>query len=278
MDLFAREGKGPSSWAAQYRPFSSHDGRQLPLVALHSAVQHPVDGGAPLLEWERANVIFHEFGHALHMLGATARYPSLGTLGTVWDFIEVPSLLNERWLADRETLRRHARHVKTGEPMPVAMIEGLERSLAFDRVFSVTLPFLATALVDMRLHMLADGRDIDAVSVERQLLSDYEMPRAVDPLLHVQHAVHVFTDEYSAGVYTYLWSDVLAADAAEAFTSAAGGLYDPEVSARWRTEVLARGNTVPAAEAFRAFRGRDPDQGALLRRFGIVPDSAGDAR
>ena len=271
MDLFAREGKGPSSWAAQYRPQAGYDGHDLPLVALHSAVQRPADGGPALLEWERANVIFHEFGHALHMLSGTARYPSLGSLGAVWDFIELPSLLNERWLADRDTLRKHARHVSTDEPMPDAMIEGLERSLGFDRVFSATLPYLATALVDMRLHLLADGRSIDAVAVEREVMDEFGMPRAVDPLLHVQHAMHIFTDEYSAGVYTYLWSDLLAADAAEAFTSSPGGLYDAEVAKRWRTEVLERGNTVPAIEAFRAFRGREPDPDALLRRFGMVP-------
>jgi len=271
LDLFQRPGKGPASWAVEYRSAESFRGKVLPLVALHSAVQRPVGGGPALVPWERANVIFHEFGHTLHTLSNGAAYPSLGSLHVAWDFIEVPALLNERWLIDRELLARFARHYETGDPMPDDLVDRVERVLKHDRVFSATLSFLGTAIVDMRLHLMADGREIDAMEWERSILDELEMPAAYDLTLYVPHAFHTFSKEYAAGVYSYLWSDVIAADIADAFLESPGGLYDLEVAKRWRSSILEVGNTIPAVEAFRNFRGRDPDPDALPRRFGLVP-------
>ncbi|MEQ8262890.1 alpha/beta fold hydrolase [Pseudohaliea sp.] len=270
LDLYQRDGKGPSSWASQYRPYADYAQRQLPLVALHSAVQPPAPGKATLVPWERANVIFHEFGHTLHTLQNRARYPSLGALAMPWDFIEVPSLLNERWLPDRDLLQRIMTHHETGEPMPGALVDRLMAAQQDARVFSVGYPYLASALVDLRLHLLADGRALDAVAEERAILEDIGLPPSFDLTLYAPHAFHTFSREYAAGMYTYLWSDSYAADAAEAFLEAPGGLYDKDVARRWRKEVLERGNTVPAAEAYEAFRGGPPDWGALLRRFDLL--------
>jgi len=273
VDLYQRKGKGPSSWAATYRTAERGQGSReiLPVVVLHSNAVHALDGKPTLLAWEVANVIFHEFGHALHMLANGASYPSLGTLGVPWDFIEVPSLLNERWLLDSEVLRRFALHYQTREPMPANLIDKVEQGLQHDRVFSVTLDYLATAIVDMRLHLMADGRAIDAVAQEKLILEQIGMPSAVMPTLGVSHAFHTFSAAYAAGVYTYLWSDVIAADIAEAFTQSRGGLYDPEVAqSYWRT-ILSAGNTRPMDEAFREFRGRSPDADALFRRFDLLP-------
>jgi len=267
VDLFQRQGKGPASWASEYRTASALHGEVLPLVALHSAVPQALDDGPVLVPWERANVIFHEFGHALHMLSNSAAYPSLGSTHVPWDFVEVPSLLNERWLMNRKVLKRFMLHYETGEPMPDELIERVERAAKHDRVFSATLNFLATAIVDMRLHLLADGRDIDAMAEEKRILQELQLPPAIDLILYVPHAFHTFSGEYAAGVYTYLWSDVIAADIAEAFLAAPGGLFDPEVAERYRSMILSVGNTVPPAQAFREFRGRDPDPDALMRRF-----------
>ena len=266
-DLFQRQGKGPASWASEYRTAESFNGKVLPLIALHSSVPQPLDDGPILVPWERANVIFHEFGHALHMLSNGAAYPSLGSTDVPWDFVEVPSLLNERWLMNRKVLKRFMHHYETGEPMPDELIDRVEQAAKHDRVFSATLNFLATAIVDMRLHLLADGRDIDAMAEEKQILEELKLPPAIDLTLYASHAYHTFTEEYAAGVYTYLWSDVIAADIAEAFLAAPGGLFDPEVAERYRSMILSVGNTVPPAEAFREFRGRDPDPDALMRRF-----------
>jgi peptidyl-dipeptidase Dcp len=277
VDMFQRQGKGPASWAAEYRTAQRGPVDVLPVVALHSNVVRPADGSQPQLAWEVANVIFHEFGHALHMLSNGARYRALGTLTVPWDFIEAPSLLNERWLPDRQLLAQFARHYQTGAPMPADLVDKLERALKHDRVFSVNLDYLATAQVDMRVHRMADGRTIDPVAEEHRLLAELAIPSAVAPLLRVSHAYHTFTEAYGAGVYTYLWSDAIAADIAEAFLSAPGGLYDPHVAARYRRTMLDAGNTRPIHEAFREFRGRDPDPDALFRRFDLL-QPAGSTR
>ena len=270
VDMFQRSGKGPSSWASEYRTAGRGPAEVLPVVALHSNVVHPADGGQPLLSWEVANVIFHEFGHTLHTLSNGARYPSLGSVEVPWDFVEVPSLLNERWLLDRELLTRFAKHWQTGRPMPEELIAKVEQGVRHDRVFSVTLDYLATAIVDMRLHLMADGRSIDAVREEARILAEIGMPSAVAPTLRASHAFHTFSEQYAAGVYTYLWSDAIAADIAEAFLAAPGRLYDLDVAGRYRRTILEAGNTRPMTEAFREFRGRDPDPDALFRRFGLL--------
>jgi peptidyl-dipeptidase Dcp len=271
VDVFQRKGKGPASWTEELRSAEHGTATVLPIVTLHSNVVRPADGSPPLLSWEVANVLFHEFGHALHMLSNGARYRALGSLHVPWDFIEVPSLLNERWLLDHRVLSRFARHFQTGEPMPEALIAKVERSLKHDRVFSVNLEYLATALVDLRIHGLADGRSIDAVQEERRILAELDTPPAVTPLLPVSSAFHTFTEAYGAGVYTYLWSDAIAADIAEAFLAAPGGLYDQDVARRYRRAILEAGNTRPMQEAFRAFRGHGPDPDALFRRFDLLP-------
>ena len=271
VDVFQRKGKGPASWTDESRTAERGSAAVLPIAMLHSNVVHPADDGPPLLSWEVANVLFHEFGHALHMLSNGAQYRALGSLHAPWDFIEVPSLLNERWLLDRAVLSRFARHYQTGEPMPAALIDKVERSLKHDRVFSVNLEFLATALVDLRIHLLADGRSIDAVEEERKILAELDTPPAVTPLLPVSSAFHTFTEAYGAGVYTYLWSDAIAADIAEVFLAARGGLYDQGVAARYRRTILEAGNTRPMQDAFREFRGHDPDPDALFRRFDLLP-------
>jgi peptidyl-dipeptidase Dcp len=280
-DLFRRPGKMPGSWSGEYRSAESFRGRVLPIAALYSNVDRPASGGPALLTWEVANVLFHEMGHVLHFLANTTSYPSLGSLTVPWDFVEVPSLVNERWFYDRDLLARFARHHATGEPMPVALVEKIERTTRFDRVFSLNLDYLAPAIVDMRMHLLADGRDVDAVALERQVLEELGMPAAWDEIMRVTHSVHSFSDEYAAGVYVYLWADVMAADIAEAFVQSPGGLYDERTAERWRTTVLGVGSRVPAEEAFRNFRGRDPDAGALFRRFGLdapaVPRAPGGA-
>ena len=269
FDLFRRAGKGRGSWSTGYRSAESFRGRVLPIAAVISSVEHPTGGGPALLTFDEANVWFHEFGHTLHMLSSRARYPSLDSTAVAWDFIEVPALLNERWFHDPELLRRFARHYKTGEPIPETLLAQVAASQKFERVFSLNLDYLAPAIVDMKMHLLADGRDIDAVALENQTLAELGMPRAWDEIMRVPHSAHVFSFEYAAGVYGYLWADVIAADVAESFTSSPGGLYDPAAVDRWRKELLSVGNTVPIDQAFRSFRGRDPDPRALLRRFDL---------
>ena len=266
MDLYARQGKGPASWAVQYRSAASFNADQLPLVALHSAVQKPSEGDTAQLPWERANVIFHEFGHTIHTLSNATSYPSLGPLNLPWDFIEVPSLLNERWLLDPKLLSRFALHVETGKPIPGELIERIKAAQKFDRPFSATLNYLAAALVDMRLHLKATGETLDAQAEEASILAEIGVPRAIDLTLYTPHAFHTFSEQYAAGVYTYLWSDVLAADIAEVFFAAPGRLYDDAVAKRYRDVMLDPAHSIEVAEAFKTFRGREPTLDAFLER------------
>ena len=157
--------------------------------------------------------------------------------------------------------------------MPDAMIDNLERAAAFERVFSVNLDYLAPAILEMRLHLLASGspgQEIEAVRLERELREELRMPDAWDMIMRVTSNWHSFVGPYAAGLYSYLWADILAADATDAFRSAPGGLYDEPLARRWRESVLTIGNLVPADEAFRNFMGRDPDPDALLRRYGLL--------
>jgi peptidyl-dipeptidase Dcp len=273
LDLFQRPGKMHGSYQAEYRTAETFRAQVLPISAVVSGLPVPRDGETVLLPWEYANVVFHEFGHALHILSSGARYPTLGSVGVAWDLIELPSLLNERWLRDPELLARYAHHHASGEPMPPDLIERLERVADYDRVFSVNLDYLAPAILDMRVHLLADGREIDAVQLERELCAELGMPSAWDMIMRVTSNWHSFVGPYAAGLYSYLWADVMAADVTEAFRCAPGGFYDIELARRWRESVLTVGNTVPAGEAFRNFLGRDPDADALLRRYGLLTNT-----
>ena len=275
LDLLHRPGKMHGSYQAEYRVRENFRGRVLPISSVNSNLPPPAAGEPVLLPWENANVLFHELGHALHMLCSEATYASLGSASVAWDFVELPALLNERWLIHGDVLARFARHHETGEPMPAEMIDRIEQGLRYDRIFSLNLDYLLPAIVDLRLHLLADGSGtpIDAVQVERETMAELGMPEAWDLIMRVTHSFHSFIGAYAAGVYVYLWADVMAADAAETFLRAPGGLYDATVARAWLVNVLSVGHQVPADQAFRAFAGHDPGPQALQRRFGL-PETA----
>jgi peptidyl-dipeptidase Dcp len=272
FDLFNRPGKAHGSYQMQYREAESFRGRVLPISGVYSTFPPPPAGQPTLLPWEYANVFFHEFGHALHMLHCTSAYASLGSQHVAWDFVELPALINERWLRDPDLLGRFARHHVTGTPMPAELIDRIEQGLRYDRIFSLNPDFLLPAIVDMRLHLLADGSGtpIDPVQVENDTLADLGMPEAWDLTMRVTHNFHIFIGNYAAGLYAYLWADVMAANAVETFEQSPGGIYDAATSRAWIKEVLSVGHRVPAAEAFRRFAGHDPEPGALARRFGLA--------
>jgi peptidyl-dipeptidase Dcp len=269
LDLIQREGKVGGSRQIELRTAESFRGRVVPLSMVCANFVRESDGRVPL-GFEEANVLFHEFGHALHMIMSRARYPSLGPLAVEWDFVELPSQLNERWLLDRDLLKCHARHHATGAPIPDALIDGLVAAQRFDRVISVDLAYLAPAIVDMRMYLAANGDPVDPVAIEAQVYDELGMPAEVDPIFRVWNQVHSFIEDYAAGLYVYLWADVMAADAIEAFETAPDGLYDREMADRWVEKILSAGASHPGAEAFRAFCGRDPDPAALLRRFALL--------
>ena len=266
FDPYARPGKRSGAWMNAYRRQERFDEPVTTIVSNNSNFVKGRAGEAVLVSWDDATTLFHEFGHALHGLSSNVRYPALSGTAVARDYVEFPSQLLEHWLATPEVLQRFALHVETGEPLPRELAERIERASTFNEGFA-TVEYLASALVDMKLHLAGD-RPIDVDAFERETLAQLGMPREIVMRHRTPHFLHVFaSDGYSAGYYSYLWSDVLTADAFGAFTEA-GGPYDDSV-ARRLSRLLSLGNTVDPAEAYREFRGRDPRVEALMRKRGF---------
>jgi peptidyl-dipeptidase Dcp len=271
FDLFNRPGKAHGSYQMQFREAENVQGRVLPISCVFSTFPQPPEGQPVLLPWEYANVFFHEFGHALHMLHCKASYRSLGSQHVAWDFVELPALINERWLRDPELLARFARHHLTNAPMSPKLMDRIEEALQYERIFSLNPDFLLPAIVDLRLHLMADGsgKAIDVVQVENDTIAEFGMPDAWDLIMRVTHNFHIFIGAYAAGLYSYLWADVMAADAVQTFEQSPGGIYDAQTSSAWIDKILSVGHSVPAKAAFRDFAGHDPEPAPLHRRFGL---------
>ena len=271
-DDFARQYKRSGAWANAYRPQRGLDG---PITYVGSNNNNFVKGapGEPvLISLDDAETLFHEFGHAIHGMLQNVKYPGLAF--TPRDYVEFPSQVHENWVLSREVLDKFARHYKTGEVMPQALVDKVKRAEKFNQGY-ITVEYLASAIVDMEMHMRPDGV-IDADAFERETLTRIGAPKEVAMRHRLPQFNHLFTsDAYSAGYYSYLWSDVMAADAWKAFTET-GDVWSPAVAAKMKTHILSNGNTIDRADAYRAFRGRDPDVKALLEQRGF-PTGAGAA-
>ena len=267
-DTFARPGKTSGAWMNTYRVQQSYGGRVTALVSNNASFVPGAPGEPVLLSWDDAVTLFHEFGHAVHGLLSEVTYPSLGGVRVFADYVEFPGLLFEAWLLSPELLERFARHHVTGAPIPPALVDKIVKARTFRQGFNVT-ELLASALIDMKLH-LTDGNNIDPRVFEREELARLGMPPELAMRHRLPHFQHLFTsDSQSAGYYSYLWSEVMAADTVEAFTQSPGGLYDKGVARRLHDHVLSVGNSVDPSAGYRAFRGRDPDVKAYLKSKGF---------
>ncbi len=267
FDPYARAGKRSGAWMNAYRSQERFERNITTLVSNNSNFMKGAAGEPVLVSWEDAKTLFHEFGHAIHGLCSDVNYPSLSGTSVPRDYVELPSQINERWLSTPEVLNRFALHYKTGEPMPALLIERIKSTSKFNQGFATT-EFLASAIIDMRLHLAGD-RAIEAAAFERDELAKLGMPSQIVMRHRLPQFAHIFGDEgYSAAYYSYLWADTLTADAAEAFLEA-GGLYDKTVAAKFKKHVLSAGNTMDPAEAYRQFRGRDAGIAALMRDRGF---------
>ena len=268
VDPFVRAGKAGGAFMDQYRGAEHFRGPVPPLVSINLNITPPPPGEPALLTWEGARTLFHEMGHALHALMSRSAYPTLGSMMVPQDFVELPSQLNERWLEVPELLARFARHHATGDPIPPALVAKVEAARAFE--LPQWTAMLASAIVDMRVHMAADGGVVDAAAIEAATMAELDMPADLEPRHRPSHFQHIFAgDYYAAGYYAYAWADAMVADAAEAFSDAPGSWFDPDIAARYAA-LLEGGNAKPAETAFHAFRGREPDPDALIRRVGIA--------
>jgi peptidyl-dipeptidase Dcp len=272
FDPYARPGKHSGAWMTAYRNQGRMDGEVTTIVSNNANFVKGRAGEPVLISWDDATTLFHEFGHALHGLSSNVTYPSLSGTAVARDYVEFPSQLLEHWLSTPEVLNKYALHYETGKPLPREMLDKIERSKRFNQGFA-TVEYLAGALVDMKLHT-STQTEIDPAAFERETLAELGMPPQIVLRHRLPHFSHIFGgDSYSAGYYSYLWSDTLTADAYEAFTSAKGP-YDTAVAQRLRDHVFAVGNTIDPADGYRAFRGRDATIDALMRKRGFpVPES-----
>jgi peptidyl-dipeptidase Dcp len=272
FDPYARPGKRSGAWMNAYRNQERFEREITTIVSNNSNFVKGAPGQPVLVGWDDAETLFHEFGHALHGLSSSVTYPSLSGTSVDADYVEFPSQLLERWLATPELLERFARHARTGQPMPRALLAKIEKASRFNQGFATT-EYLSSALVDMRIHLATDPA-VDPAVFERQTLAAIGMPGQIVMRHRLPHFSHIFADDgYSAGYYSYLWADTLAADAFEAFTEGKGP-YDAAVARRLKDHVFSVGNTIDPVEGYRAFRGHDAGVGALMRRRGFPEPKA----
>ncbi|MBB5984562.1 M3 family metallopeptidase [Sphingobium lignivorans] len=273
LDTWARTGKRSGAWMTTYKSQNHLNDSEYVLASNNNNFAKGQPGQPTLISLDDASTLFHEFGHALHYLSYDITWPGLG--GTPRDFVEYPSQVNENWLLTPYVLETYARHYQTGEAIPQALLDKIEASKTFNEGFS-TVEYLSSAIVDMKLHNRATApTDIDAF--ERETLAEIGMPKEMIMRHRLPQFSHLFSsDAYSAGYYSYLWSETMDADTWAAFEET-GNVWDPETAKRFNATLLSTGNETDRAEAYRAFRGRDPDVNALLRRRGFpVPGEAGE--
>lgn len=267
LDPYAREGKRSGAWMTAYRMQENMGKAITPIVSNNSNFIEAAEGAPVLISWDDAVTLFHEFGHALHGLNSKVNYRSQAGTSVPRDYVEFPSQLMEHWLETPEVMEKYCVHYETGEPLPADLIYKINQARTFNQGFA-TVEYLASALVDMKLHT-SDEVDIDPDKFERETLQEIGMPKQLPMRHRTPHFMHIFSsDAYSAGYYSYLWSDALTADAAEVFKEA-GTFYDKQIAKRLHDSVMSVGDTIDPAEGFRRFRGRDVDTSALLRKRGF---------
>jgi peptidyl-dipeptidase Dcp len=272
FDPYARAGKRSGAWMNAYRNQERFKGEVTTIVSNNANFVKGKEGEPILISWSDARTLFHEFGHALHGLSSDVSYPSLSGTSVARDYVEFPSQLLEHWVSTPEVLNKFALHYKTGAPIPAELVAKIEKAATFNQGFA-TVEYLSSALIDMKLHLAGD-KDIDPKAFERDTLKALNMPSEIVMRHRTPQFSHVFSsDGYSAGYYSYLWSDTLTADAFGAFTEAKGP-YDPAVAQRLRKNVLSVGDTIDPADGYRSFRGRDVDPAALMRKRGFAKGAA----
>ena len=277
-DYFARSSKRSGAWMSSLRDQNKLDARDSsgetrPIIYNVMNFSKAPDGQPTLLSFDDARTLFHELGHGLHGLLSDVTYPSICCTRVATDFVELPSQLYEHWLERPEVLRKFARHHETGEPMPDTLLAKLKAARTFNQGFQ-TVEYVASALVDLDFHELASADKFDTDAFEKKALAKIEMPEEISMRHRPTHFTHVFSGGgYAAAYYSYMWSEVLDADAFDAFAET-GDDFDPATAKRLKEFVYAAGNTRDPAEAYTKFRGRLPTVDALLKKRGLVDEAA----
>jgi peptidyl-dipeptidase Dcp len=274
-DYFARPSKRSGAWMTSLRDQQKLDGEIAPLIVNVCNFSKGAGGEPALLSPDDARTLFHEFGHGLHGMLSDVTYPSLSGTSVFTDFVELPSQLYEHWQEQPEVLRRFARHYQTGEPLPDDLLRRFLDARKFNQGFA-TVEFVASALMDLEFHTQPASASRDVRAFERDELAKIGMPAEISMRHRPQQFGHIFSgDHYASGYYSYMWSEVMDADAFGAFEEA-GDIFDPAVARRLHDDIYSSGGSRDPQDAYVAFRGREPEPDALLRRRGLLetPEAA----
>jgi peptidyl-dipeptidase Dcp len=274
-DYFARPSKRSGAWMTSLRDQQKLDGEITPLIVNVCNFSKGADGEPCLLSPDEARTLFHEFGHGLHGMLSNVTYPSLSGTSVFTDFVELPSQLYEHWQEQPQVLRQFARHYQTGEPLPDDLLKRFLDARKFNQGFA-TVEFVASALMDLEFHTQPASASRDVRAFERDELAKIGMPAEISMRHRPQQFGHIFSgDHYASGYYSYMWSEVMDADAFGAFEET-GDIFDPAVARRLHDDIYSSGGSRDPEEAYIAFRGREPEADALLRRRGLLetPEAA----
>jgi peptidyl-dipeptidase Dcp len=267
VDYFPRESKRGGAWMGAYRDQMKKDGKRVAPVILNCGnFSKPTADTPALLSWDEVTTLFHEFGHGLHGLLADGTYESLSGTSVATDFVELPSQIMENWASEPEVLKSYARHYRTGEPMPDDLVDKIRRSAHFNQGFATT-EYLAACFLDMDWHVLSAPELVDPAAFEEKSLSKIGLIPEIVVRYRSPYFNHIFGGGYSAGYYSYIWAEVLDADAFQAFKETS--LFDRETARKFRTYVLAAGGTEDPMDLYVKFRGAEPKIDALLEKRGL---------
>jgi peptidyl-dipeptidase Dcp len=265
-DYFARPSKRSGAWMSSFRTQNKMKSA-TPIIVNVLNFARGAEGEQTLLSFDDARTLFHEFGHGLHGLLSNVTYPSLAGTNVSRDFVELPSQLYEHWLETPEVLKKFAVHVKTGKPIPDTLLKRVKAMRAFNQGFA-TVEFISSAYADMALHDIGMETEVDADQFEKDLLAKIKMPDEISMRHRVPHFLHIMGG-YGAGYYSYLWSEVMDADAFQAFKET-GNVFDAKVAKKLKDHIYSAGNSRDPHDAYIAFRGRAPAVEGLLKKRGLI--------
>lgn len=268
MDFHSRTSKRGGAWMTSYRKQSVKNDQQIsPIVANVCNFAKPADGQPALLTADEVETFFHEFGHALHGLLSKVHYETLSGTSVPRDFVELPSQVMEHWAFEPEVLKFYAKHYETGEVIPTGLVEKMKNASKFNQGFG-TVEYLAASFLDMSYHTVQAGEKVETTAFEKEKMDALGLIAQIPPRYRSTYFQHIFSGGYSAGYYSYIWSEVLDSDAFAAFKEA-GNIFDPVIAKSFRTNILSKGGTEEPMTLYKAFRGREPEVKYLLENRGL---------
>jgi peptidyl-dipeptidase Dcp len=269
IDNYPRPSKRGGAWCGAYRGQSRDiNGKMItPIVTMVTNSTPPTAEEPSLLTSDEASTLFHEFGHALHQLLSNSTYPGVSGTSVPRDFVELPSQIMEHWVLEPEVLKVYAKHYKTGEVIPASLVDKLDKAGKFNMGF-ITVEYLAAALLDMEYHTLTEPEEIDIRDFENKAMEKYSLIPEIKPRYRSTYFNHIWSSGYASGYYSYIWCEILDADAFQAFRET-GDIFNREVAAKFEEEILSKGGTRDPLAMYIAFRGKEPGIEALLLNRGL---------